>query len=632
MLHVIEDAVRSAVPVDSSQKSKLASDVTSTRPWGRAPSTRGSERPPTIPDTVRKGPTAPIADKADSWRAKSKPPVLPVQNSNIDISKEHLLAASVPVVHAFESLQNEESMEVIDFKDFGRFIGEENTSTIPTRDPERSLRTSRSVASDFFDAPPDKPEPQTWRRSGPIKPITDGPSALSKVDTSDDTKSAISQPRLFHAHEREHDLSPPSSTQSPSKTPSSSIDAPSTTPHHPSQNHHAQPPLSPGVPRLTRNQTAFREAPLSALDDTMSRIKGALDGMHTSKPSSSIVDAVLESPKQSQPTISSTVSQLQPVAPRREKWLPPALRPPGTQQSGSRHEPFELTRPEPPRSPAPPDGKFVVALPKISRPRSPLSKKQAIFAKITSAGPVRWDIISLDPPPDGMTKRNLSIVDVLFRKSPHRKPRVMLPKSRRIPRYLGAVNAQQPTRVVIPPGSAPSTVPPGAFGRPSKTDKDSWRPTSTRSEVTTSTISELNVTSRSPPPDLNFVQSGQPNATSGDSSHSRTSSKAKIPQKILDGSDVGFYRDVRTQSTTVKSTIGNVTFTVTSELEGETDQVQSSRPGETESRKTSLSAEVPLATSMHIHEVTTTVVPLAANTAPSQPSFSDSRATEKEVR
>ena len=111
---------------------------------------------------------------------------------------------------------------------------------------------------------------------------------------------------------------------------------------------------------------------MSALTDTMARIKGALDGMHTKPP---------EPPK---------------------KWLPPALRektdpaapvipdakPEPQPQPEVQHEPppepvipaarevFDTTGIEPPRSPKPAWNHFAVHLPRQPRAIEPVSQKR----------------------------------------------------------------------------------------------------------------------------------------------------------------------------------------------------------------------------------------------------------------
>ncbi|KAJ2965611.1 hypothetical protein NUW54_g14061 [Trametes sanguinea] len=137
-----------------------------------------------------------------------------------------------------------------------------------------------------------------------------------------------------------------------------------------------------GVPRPPLG-SSFREAPMSALNDTLSRIKGALDGMHHNEAE----------------------------APKPQKWLPPALR------SRSAHsdfahptEVFDVTSAEPPLSPKPAWNNFHVKLPHASRPVPP-QETELIWPR--GRRPFRLDVYSFHPPSYALG-RDATVTDHLF--------------------------------------------------------------------------------------------------------------------------------------------------------------------------------------------------------------------------
>ncbi|THH11787.1 hypothetical protein EW145_g411 [Phellinidium pouzarii] len=571
VLNVIEEAVKLAAQPDHVLSPEKTGghderDTTSVGPSvGRMSKDSDRLLPPSGAHTQLRRPAfAPASDQADSWRVRARPPILPVRNTKDDISHDSIMA-TLPAVEAFD-LQIDESMEVIDFSDIGRLVGEKT--------PQKLL----SIASNTGE----KAEPGSWRRVNnvPNKSHTIAPEGtsggLAHVEPSTPDTSETRHP-WPNAESDSRSFLP-----NVSKMPSSPHDVvlPSSAPSH-----FGHPPPSPGIPRFLRTpNSAYREAPLSALDDTMSRIKGVIDGMHTSTTgqgskgdgkdssmSSSLLQPSLPSVPNQPTTISGQV--------KREKWLPPALRHQSAESSHRRTETFESTRPEPPRSPAPPDNKYTIRVPTISRHIEPLTKKQINHAKSLS-GFVRWEILSFDPPVEGMTKRNLSVNDVLFRRPPGpfkaRKFRIVLPNPKPSRQLAADVQSLQPISGEIVSKAGPS----GAFGRPRLTDQSRWRAApsdpSASGVDTAERPAELDVTSRSPPPDLvPTAQIERPSVTSG-VVNGRNFGKNKIAQKLLDGSDVAFYRDTRRQADG-NTSVPVVTFTVSSELEGEVDSTPLTR-------------------------------------------------------
>lgn len=171
--------------------------------------------------------------------------------------------------------------------------------------------------------------------------------------------------------------------------------------------------LTPTGTKFTRLANgSFREAPLSTLDDTMSRIKGALDVMHSSHSEAGPSEGARSMASGSSPATSTSHSSS--AAPTRQnRWLPPALRPQGADFKHRWTEVCANTSSEPPLSPSPSEGKPTIHLPKTCRSIPPVPKKQLIAFRSFN-GPVRWEILSFDPPVEGMTKKSLSLNDVLF--------------------------------------------------------------------------------------------------------------------------------------------------------------------------------------------------------------------------
>ncbi|OCB85242.1 hypothetical protein A7U60_g7869 [Sanghuangporus baumii] len=498
--------------------------------------------------------TATKADQVDSWRARSKPPVLPVENSQNDISQESAVSV-IPDVRAFD-IQPDESTEVIEFNDMSRLATERTQKLVPDAHSTDS-KSAQPVANEVCSASvsPQKSEQDTWRKGDPAsrrtypattgnglgdgsqqRTFADGPRPRSGSNANDE---AAAQRALIQGH---------------SKT--SAFQANGFVP--PSTSNQLSHPSSPGAPRFSRPPNApYREAPLSALDDTMSRIKGALDVMHTvhdhnDRESSSASTVRLPTPNSS------------PLKP--SKWLPPALRMSGMISGQKRTDTFEPTHPEPPRSPAPPSNNLVIRLPKSCRRIEPLTKRQINYQKYF--GPVRWEILSFEPPVEGMTKRSLSVNDVLFKKPQGpfktRKYRVSLPKSKATPRQLSASGIQRSSS-----GISLTTTEVANF-------RDlSWHAASAIASAESTSSSQntvaptLDVTSRSPPPEL-VSKSERPPTISGVTSKPRSSSRS------IDVTDVAFYRDARGQRDS-KAAIPTVTFTVSSEIEAQSDGSPSSK-------------------------------------------------------
>lgn len=479
------------------------------------------------------------ASEASSWRSKTLPP-RPAAQSTADSTVEPAALVEVPpptttlpeVEHL--TIKDGEDLEVIDFAEHGKLVGvppvqsrpEPPTTEPPsTTDPER--RRPRPLAIDFFDDDVSSSDPVAKSDEGPWRRKTE--NVVTTSETTGEVEIVVRESIRPLAS------APPLATRR--RLSLSSDD------HSRPHSGHTHPPHTPRSPQGPH----YREAPMSALDDTMARIKGALVGMQKPEP-----------PK--------------PTA----KWLPPALRPGASTtqpEDSSDREIFDHTSNEPPRSPGPVWNQYEVRLPPVSHPSTPLSKKQIHLSQTQPH--VRSDIFSWDPPIEGMNRKDFQLNDILFRRPlPNKGPIkyiVVLPG--RSPSSGGAPSkpvVHLPQRTVSGPTS--STV--GVFGKRREADSAaSWRkPLLPKSQVAEGSEAPqtLDTVSRSPPPEAPASGVVPPTADNDGQSLAVSVASSKIrPSKMPIGTDVGFYREPRSE----QSPSEIVSFTVNSEIEDQPSQV-----------------------------------------------------------
>ncbi|KAL7285720.1 hypothetical protein ACG7TL_000825 [Trametes sanguinea] len=561
---IIEEAVSSAATVESKPG---ASDVSAQRPDARPElarnvSARGTARPfgtrkasltPSA-QSVSLPPQPSPASEADTWRRKAAPSsAAPPQSEAQKPAATPMLPPPV-LAHADLDVKAGEEVEVMDFSDHGRLVGSEDK-------PYRSgaaARPARAVASDFFGDSSTSPqrtrplqsrgeEESSWRR--PSHTFVDKPSAPAMGEESRKPQVLPAQ-----APPPQHHGGVPSGLQT------------TTGAHPPMHEEHLRRISSHyqnGVPRPALG-SSYREAPMSALDDTLSRIKGALDGMHHHETE----------------------------APKPQKWLPPALR------SRSAHsdfahptEVFDVTSAEPPRSPKPAWNNFHVKLPHASRPVPP-QETELIWPR--GRRPFKLDVHSFHPPIHALNSRDATVTDHLFG-----RPRFV----RGQPKYFVSIPRRKITRR-LPPSEASSTPVVHLPSTPTRTRNPALPKESVASNATTwrkgpsaaTTLpaaqdevkesTELDTVSRSPPPEVPSAASAVsslPKAAESLASPSTAAapaSKHKPEPRMPAGSDVAFYRNSRVE-TAVESQ-PPVQFIVSSELEGEpTGQLNGAKPAET---------------------------------------------------
>lgn len=446
------------------------------------------------------------ATQADSWRSKAplknsvtetldaESVTVVKKNSQIGFPAPHdnsvpssLPPQPPPDLHNL-SIKPDEQVEIVDFEDLGKFLGNApQESFVPPKPPQRF--SNRPVASDFFREESVEPEPLSWRRQAVIPQTTSAPDGL-RTQTMPIFSGEPSPETDLSATEQK-------SSQSPSMSPSKRL----------SHGDHStsNPQISPVLSVLRSPRVShFREAPMSALTDTMSRIKGALDGMQCQDippKDKAIADKARFS-------VSETL--LRDNIPHQDDSAPLLS-----------HHPEEfVSRIPPPPSPKPVWNTYTVKVPKVSQQREPLPKKQVHYWNLPYPA-VRWEILSWDPPVEGMNKRDLSRDDIFHRKIPFKggKPRVLLPQSNN-QQAINPPTSYKDTstistsmvidarvRVKLPSGPSKFPITTSTENTRELVYIPSWRrsanpPSLAKMEQTHVVLSEeLNTTSRSPPPD-----------------------------------------------------------------------------------------------------------------------------------
>jgi serine/arginine repetitive matrix protein 2 len=552
---LIEDAVGAVIP---SAKPLGESQSDSTVPLRRPPSLKSVPRQPGAESFRSTGPrrtsllSAPVPPvsatplASDSWRVKSNPPPQQQQQIQSRVSAAPTFIAPPPsALEQVESIADgaQGDLEVVDFSDMGKFVGaSEVVEAVSDPSPAVKINASvfsrprRPVASDFFDEPSlsvnnAKEGEFGVRRNMPQDSMASLDGKADVIEHSD----ASSQVVLLQDNDQSIFLDGSFSTDTTSITSMASTKEPLS---HLDHEHGAQlvnVPLNLNSHRTPRNQGFYKEAAMSALDDAMSRIKGALVGMQ--------VNEVPKDPSQTglSDQESRATSTTAPLGASKERWVPPALRPRNFDQGDEPREVFHVTVVEPLGSTPPADSALVVRFPSVSRPMESISKKQLhSFSRFPL--PARMDILSFDPPIPDLNRRDLSVNSILFR--------TPLPNFKGKIRYEIALPRSRGPKVPIPASKLPGV---GAFGRPTVSDgATTWRKSASslaKTEENMSPATGQSTMSHSPAPqdqptEVRSTSMPKPNedlSTKSDNAPVRTRSQPKMPV----GSAVAFYRDSR---------------------------------------------------------------------------------------
>ncbi|KAJ7462711.1 hypothetical protein B0H11DRAFT_2053948 [Mycena galericulata] len=576
VLDIIETAVKSVEKPEAHTLPKPAPPfivpASDLKPPVRRPSHVGP--PPHPPLETRPGPPRRIStgppvlspvDTGSSWRSKASPVSATVPTPVRQVQPRPSIPSFVPPPTALDRVESlaenpEEELEVVDFSDLAKFIGV--TEEAPEQEPvvvATPTRPPRPVASDFFD---DRPSPS-------------GPSAHEKTNVVTWRRQGVQEPEPSHTQPDESkdrsrsDVAPEASFTSETLSTGSTKDTSLSVDHHSSSHHSSSTavavPVPPHANRTPRSQPFYKEATMSTLDDVMSRIKGAIDGMQTSERehrSPEVSATPMARSSLFHPSSATTSVQ-------KERWVPPAFR--------ARHfdsEPQEVivTGYEPPRSPKPAWNTFIIRLPKVSQPLELVNRKQLLMCNRPNQ--FRWDVLSFDPPVEGMSRREFTVNEILFRRTGFKgknKYKVLLPSTK-----------TTGPRVNIPMSPRVNGV--GAFGRPSADGVSTWRkpfPSASNLDLVESETG-LSTMSRSPPPELPSDPSIASIPRTDVLASSRSEdvfgpSRSRSQPKMPAGSAVAFYRGSRVDAVEPDAKL-SVNFIVSSELEDSRQISESSTP------------------------------------------------------
>ena len=422
-----------------------------------------------------------------SWRTRA--PSLHAQ--------QPLLGVSVlPTLHDV-NLEEQDTLETIDFSDMGKLVGEDVADT--------GSQSSKTQTSTEGRARPSEPTHDLKRSDVPRSARIDEKAKDSSSTEPSPVKERIPSP-LPSASSRGIGMSSPASSMTGLMSPQALANLP-----------------------LPPSKQHFRESSMSALEDVMSRIKGALSDM---RPGESA------------------------------KELEEALAAASASRKAASDDSFATTRPGRPVSPSPLHRRTHVRLRKSWSPknREPVDSRRLYFWKLPPR-PVRLDILSWEPPVEGMSRRTLSRDELLF--PPSGNAVVSLPKP---PNHSETLEVPVP-RVKLPGNSGK--------GRQSRKYQ--------RNEVLRPLIEELSTTSRSPPPasparqastslpSLSSSQSLKISATEAPSTSTPSTTAAggrpRTSSRPVIGADGVAFSPRLTASNDSSSSL--VSFTVTSELEAE---------------------------------------------------------------
>ena len=554
---LVEDAVETVNP---STKPLGESQPDSTNPLRRPPSLKSVPRQPGAEPFRSTGPrrtsllsasvppvsATPLA--SDSWRVKSNPPPQQPQQQQQIQSRASAPTFIAPPPSALEQVEfiadgAQGDLEVVDFSDMGKFVGaSEVVEAISDPSPAVKInagvfsRPRRPVASDFFDEPSSsvnnaKENEFGVRRKMPQDSIASLDGKADVIEHSDVSSQVV----LLQDNDQSIFLDGSFSTDSTSITSMASTKEPLSHLEQENGGQLVNVPLNLNSHRTPRNQGFYKEAAMSALDDAMSRIKGALVGMQVNEVPKDLSQTAL-SDQESRAT--STAASL---GASKERWVPPALRPRNFDQGDEPREVFLVTVCEQLSSTPPAGSSLVVRFPSVSRPMESISKKQLhSFSRFPL--PARMDILSFDPPIPDLNRKDLSINSILFRTPLHNFKGKF--------RYEVALPRSRGPKVPIPASKLPGV---GAFGRPTVSDgATTWRKSvsspakaeENTSPATGQTTMNLSLAPQDQPTEASPTSMPKPNedlSIKSDSAPVRTRSQPKMPV----GSAVAFYRDSR---------------------------------------------------------------------------------------
>jgi serine/arginine repetitive matrix protein 2 len=508
---------------------------------------RGPENGPTAPITAFRSqrgtqsasqpPSS--SNAATSWRASAAPlpPLSPRRPSHSPVTTRVSFPSASQVLDVqLLDPSNDESLEEVEFNDLGKFVGvepsPEETAPPPVQQADISTKDDRPRTKSEV-------EPFWRRKTSPAPPEEPSvvvsntlPEASSESPASGEADTVPASPSMPTAS---IGAVSPAKSVAEGSLPGQTLVVPSSLPSQ----------RSPRAP-------SYREEQLrSTFDDAMLRIKGAMQTKHHR-------NAMGTEHHPSRAAANNTSYSAE--RPRFGRGVPP----------GSRSHVPHVPEPDEPFTTMTELDVDVrrgqsnrVKLPPPRRAFEPPSKRDSANLK-RSISPLRWDVLSWDPPVEGMSAKDYSVNGVLFDKPQlgHSGFLVKLPPSGSylIKRYSPSLpKVHLPAKPLVNK-SMPVT---GAFGRPRAADESStWRRTlpSIPDQVESTTSSEGLVTrTGSSPPDTDKASDVTPSVETETTQPAQLPIKFRAEPKMPAGAGVAFYRE----STSCPS----VSFTVSSELE-----------------------------------------------------------------
>lgn len=409
-----------------------------------------------------------ISNRADSWRTKAAPlpplPNKPTRAPSVGINGTTATrGVPVTIIHEVAALDmNHGDLEVVDFANMGALVGAEKDSS-PAQE-NATLSDEIQPTSGKLSAKPETPLKSdgvsNWRKAPTVtEPEASPKAADAKIPsaTTSPTTSTLPLPPKNLASGGGKSLRPsPLTLVDNHVSRASNIRRTSQEGSHLVTVHTPTQPLhSPRTPK-TGEFVPYREAPISVLDDTMSRFKEALlqsnpssakldgsmiaameegpngHGISASKSPTGLAFSILNRTKPA-PNPSELRSALSKAAEKVEKTETKSSNDENLQEGTAGDTGDEAwTQTQEPLSATPPgsDVQPTINIPAQSTKKESISSKRINAAKSNQQW--RWDTLTLNPPMPAMSKKTLSVIDVLMPSGgPNKKPVVKVPTTSR---------------------------------------------------------------------------------------------------------------------------------------------------------------------------------------------------------
>ena len=414
-----------------------------------------------------------LSDRADSWRTKAAPlpplPNKPARAPSIGINGTTAVRiVPVGIIHEVVALDmNHNDLEAVDFATMGSLVGAEKDS-MPVNDGATPSAEAQPVSGPL----PSRPEAplksdtlSNWRKPPTVTEPEPSPKADDAALPSTKTSPVTSTLPLPSTGSRNlASGSGKSLRPSPLTLVDNHVSRASNVRRTSQEGSHlitvltpTQPLHSPRTPK-TGDFVPYREAPISVLDDTMSRFKEALlqsnpnsakldgsmmaameegpngHGINAAKSPTGLAFSLLNrtkpTPALSAPELRSALSK---AAGKVEKTETKTSNEESPQEgTEGKEEEEDWTQTQEPLSPSPPssDVRPTVNIPEQSTKKESIPNKRIHAAKSNQQW--RWDTLTLDPPMPAMSKKTLSVTDVLMPSGgPNKKPVVKVPPGSR---------------------------------------------------------------------------------------------------------------------------------------------------------------------------------------------------------